>query len=55
MTDPKSQNIDVQTTESGFKYHRGSALTIFKSDRHEDFMALVFAATIAFGIYFFIN
>jgi len=55
MTDPRSQNIDTQTTESGFKYHRGSALTIFKNDRHEDFMALVFAAVIAFGIYFFIG
>jgi len=55
MTDPKSQNIDVRTTETGFQYHRGSALTIFKSDRHEDFMALVFAAAIAFGVYFFVN
>jgi hypothetical protein len=55
MTDPRSQNVDIRTTESGFRYHRGSALTIFKSDRHEDFMALIFAALIAFGVYFFIN
>ncbi len=55
MTDPRSQNVDIRTTESGFRYHRGSALTIFKSDRHEDFMALLFAALIAFGVYFFVN
>jgi hypothetical protein len=55
MTDPQSQNIDIHTTETGFKYHRGSALTIFKSDRREDLMALVFAALIALGVYFFIN
>jgi hypothetical protein len=55
MTDPKSQDIDVHTTETGFKYHRGSALTIFKSDRREDLMALVFAALIAFGVLIFIN
>lgn len=51
MTDPKSQNIDVHKTETGFKYHRGSALSIFKSDRLEDFIALVFAALIALGVY----
>lgn len=55
MTNPQSQNIDIRTTETGFKYHRGSALTIFKSDRAEDFMALVFAAVIALGVYLFIN
>ena len=26
------------------KFDRGTALSIFKSDRHEDFMALIFAA-----------
>ena len=55
MTDPKSQGIDIRTTETGFKYHRGSALTIFKSDRHEDFMALIFAAAIAFGVYLLVG
>jgi hypothetical protein len=55
MTDLKSQNIDIRTTETGFQYHRGSALTIFKSDRQEDSVALVFAAIIAFGVYFFIG
>ena len=33
------------------KYDRGSALSIFGSDRKEDFMALVFALVIAFGVY----
>ena len=35
--------------EQGFD--RGSALSIFGSDRREDFMALVFALAIAFGVY----
>jgi hypothetical protein len=33
------------------KYDRGSALSIFGSDRKEDFMALVFALIIAFAVY----
>lgn len=33
------------------KFDRGSALSIFGSDRKEDFMALVFALVIAFGVY----
>jgi len=33
------------------KYDRGSALSIFGSDRKEDLMALVFALAIAFGVY----
>jgi len=32
-------------------YDRGSALSIFGSDRREDFMALVFALVIAFVVY----
>ena len=35
-----------------FKFDRGSALSIFGSDRREDFMALLFALIIAFGVYF---
>ena len=38
-------------TEEQPKYDRGSALSIFGSDRKEDFMALVFALIIAFGVY----
>ena len=34
------------------KFDRGSALSIFGSDRKEDLMALVFALIIAFGVYF---
>ena len=33
-------------------FDRGSALSIFGSDRREDFMALVFALIIAFAVYF---
>ena len=32
-------------------FERGSALSIFGSDRKEDFMALLFALIIAFAIY----
>jgi hypothetical protein len=51
MIDKKSQDIDLQTTESGFKYHRGSALSIFKSDRYEDFIALACSLLIALGVF----
>ncbi len=37
------------------KFNRGSALTIFTSDRREDTMALVFALLIALGVYLFIG
>ena len=33
------------------KFERGSALSIFGSDRREDFMALAFALAIAFAVY----
>lgn len=46
-----SQDIDVQETEEGFRYHRGSALSIFESDRREDMVALVLALAIALGVY----
>ena len=36
------------------KFDRGSALTVFKTDRHEDFMALVFSIIIALLVYVFI-
>ncbi|MDH3318752.1 MAG: hypothetical protein OEO84_03585 [Betaproteobacteria bacterium] len=36
------------------KFDRGSALTVFKSDRHEDFMALVLALVIALLVYLFV-
>ena len=54
MTDERSQNIDLQE-EAGAKFHRGSALSIFKSDRHEDLIALLLALTIALGVYVFIG
>jgi hypothetical protein len=36
------------------KFDRGSALSIFGSDRREDLMALGCALAIAFGVYFLI-
>lgn len=36
------------------KFDRGSALTIFKSDRHEDLMALALALVIALLVYIFV-
>jgi len=50
MTNKESQNIDIQEV-SGFKFHRGSALSIFGSDRREDLLALLIALLIAIGVY----
>ncbi len=36
------------------KFDRGSALTIFKSDRHEDLMALLLSLAIALLVYIFV-
>lgn len=54
MTDQRSQDIDLQQ-EAGAKFHRGSALSIFKSDRREDLMALGLALLIALGVYVFVG
>ena len=53
MTDKHSQDIDLQE-EAGAKFHRGSALSIFASDRREDLVALALALLIALGVYFFV-
>ena len=37
--------------EDEFKFDRGSALSIFSSDRIEDFIALVLALIIAFAVF----
>lgn len=50
-----SQGIDIHTTETGFQYHRGSALSVFKSDRREDLIALVCACLIALGVWAHVN
>ena len=47
--------IEKRLEEVTPKFHRGSALTIFKSDRHEDWMALLLSLLIALGVYLFIN
>ena len=36
------------------KFDRGSALTIFRNDRHEDFVALGIALAIALLVYLFV-
>ena len=36
------------------KFDRGSALTIFPSDRHEDMVALILAFVIAALVYFLV-
>lgn len=51
MDSRQSQDIDINVTETGFRYHRGSALSIFKSDRREDIVALVLALLIALGVW----
>lgn len=50
-----SQGIDIHKTETGFEYHRGSALSIFKSDRREDLIALILAFLIALGVWAHVN
>ena len=50
MNTRDSQNIDLQE-EAGAKFHRGSALSIFRSDRREDMIALLFSLLIALGVY----
>lgn len=40
-------------SDEKLKFDRGSALSIFGSDRKEDFMALVFALIIAFAVYIY--
>ena len=54
MSEHDSQDIDLQE-EAGAKFHRGSALSIFVSDRREDFLALLFALLIALGVYILIG
>jgi len=36
------------------KFDRGSALTVFKTDRHEDMMALALSLVIALLVYVFV-
>jgi hypothetical protein len=55
MNPQTSQKEDIQTTETGFRYERGSSLSIFKSDRREDIAALIFACLIALGVYANVN
>jgi preprotein translocase subunit SecG len=45
-----SQDIDLQE-EAGATFHRGSALSLFTSDRAEDLLALLFALLVALFVY----
>ncbi len=49
-----SQDQGLQE-EAGATFNRGSALSIFHSDRAEDFIALAFAMAIAAGVYFLLS
>lgn len=49
-----SQDIDLRL-EGKLKFHRGSALSIFSSDRREDFAALALSLLIAIGVLIFVN
>ncbi|MEE8393839.1 MAG: hypothetical protein V3R66_05790 [Rhodospirillales bacterium] len=52
MTEEENSSQDTgQQEEEAPKFLRGSALSIFHSDRHEDFMALLFAMAVALGVY----
>jgi len=46
---------EIKNAKEEIKFHRGSALSIFKSDRYEDLIALVLSLLIALGVYFFVD
>lgn len=58
MSEENSKNEAKQTDEKNQqqteKFDRGSVLSIFGSDRIEDFIALAFALIIAVGVYFLV-
>ncbi len=54
MSERDSQDSDPQE-EAGTQFHRGSTLSIFQSDRREDFTALLFAMLIALGVYVLVS
>ncbi len=50
MSEQNSQDTDQQE-EAAARFNRGSTLSIFHSDRREDFMALFLAMAVALGVY----
>jgi hypothetical protein len=54
MTQKRSDDIDLRK-EGGLTFHRGSALSLFASDRREDIVALALALLIALAVYVFIG
>lgn len=53
MADKRSSDIDLRQ-EGGLTFHRGSALSLFTSDRREDMVALGLALLIALLVYLFV-
>lgn len=49
----RNDDIDLRR-ESGLVFHRGSALSLFNSDRREDMVALGLALLIALLVYLFV-
>ncbi len=47
--------MSEKNTEETFQFHHGTTLTIFKSDRNEDLIALLLSLLIALGVYFFVG
>ncbi|MEE8343337.1 MAG: hypothetical protein V3R51_05995 [Gammaproteobacteria bacterium] len=55
MTEEQNNSQDTDPQEdAGTSFDRGSTLSIFQSDRAEDFLALAFALAIAAGVYFLV-
>ncbi len=50
MSEHDSEDNGPQEEEEA-RFDRGSLLSIFQSDRREDFLALFFAMAIALGVY----
>ncbi len=56
MTEEQHDSQDMNPQEdSGTHFDRGSSLSIFHSDRTEDWIALVIALGIAAGVYFLVG
>jgi len=48
---PQESEDSGPQEEEEVRFDRGSLLSIFQSDRREDFLALFFAMSIALGVY----
>ncbi len=50
-----TQGDDQEEHQEEGTFDRGTPLSIFNSDRREDFMALFFSLSIALGVYVLVN